>query len=78
MPFFLPALHAAALSGHSSTVQLLLENGAHINGTNLMKHTPLLRACEMGHTDVVQCLIEWDARVDMFDQDGHSPLHWYY
>ena len=70
------ALHAAALSGHAATVQLLLHHGARINATDQAKHTPLFRACEMGHTDVAQALIDNGARVDMLDEDGRSPLHW--
>ena len=71
-----PALHAAALSGHSTTVQLLLSSGARLEGIDQAKHTPLFRACEMGHMDVVQTLIESHARVEILDQDGRSPLHW--
>lgn len=52
------ALHAAALSGHVSTVELLLENNAQVDATDVMKHTPLFRACEMGHKDVIQTLIK--------------------
>lgn len=52
------ALHAAALSGHVSTVKLLLENNAQVDATDVMKHTPLFRACEMGHKDVIQTLIK--------------------
>ncbi|XP_041104124.1 inversin isoform X2 [Polyodon spathula] len=70
------ALHAAALSGHVSTVSLLLEHGAQVDSMDVMKHTPLFRACEMGHRDVIQTLIKGKARVDLVDQDGHSPLHW--
>ncbi|XP_076996371.1 inversin isoform X2 [Tamandua tetradactyla] len=70
------ALHAAALSGHVSTVKLLLENNALVDATDVMKHTPLFRACEMGHKDVIQTLIKGGARVDLVDQDGHSLLHW--
>ncbi|XP_019364710.1 PREDICTED: inversin isoform X2 [Gavialis gangeticus] len=70
------ALHAAALSGHVSTVKLLLEHNAQVDATDVMKHTPLFRACEMGHKEVIQTLIEGGARVDLVDQDGHSPLHW--
>ncbi|CAM4512398.1 unnamed protein product [Lepidochelys olivacea] len=70
------ALHAAALSGHVSTVKLLLEHNAQIDATDVMKHTPLFRACEMGHKEVIQTLIKGGARVDLVDQDGHSPLHW--
>ncbi|XP_045152497.1 inversin isoform X2 [Echinops telfairi] len=70
------ALHAAALSGHVSTVKLLLENNAQVDATDVMKHTPLFRACEMGHKEVIQTLIKGGARVDLVDQDGHSLLHW--
>ncbi|NXY43386.1 INVS protein, partial [Ceuthmochares aereus] len=70
------ALHAAALSGHVSTVKLLLEHNAQVDALDVMKHTPLFRACEMGHKEVIQTLIKGGARVDLVDQDGHSPLHW--
>ncbi|XP_072109606.1 inversin isoform X6 [Mobula birostris] len=70
------ALHAAVLGGHVSTVKLLLEHGAQVDAMDVMKHTPLFRACEMGHKEVIQTLIEGGGRVDLLDQDGHSPLHW--
>lgn len=56
--FFLSALHAAALSGHVSTVKLLLECNAQVDALDVMKHTPLFRACEMGHKEVIQTLIK--------------------
>ena len=62
---FAPALHATSLAGHATTVKILLANGAHINMTDLQKHTPLFRACEMGHTDVVQTLIDCGAKVNL-------------
>lgn len=52
------ALHAASLSGHVSTVKLLLEKGAMVDSLDMMKHTPLFRACEMGHRDVILTLIK--------------------
>ncbi len=52
------------------------QHGAQIDCTDLLKHTPLFRACEMGHTDVVQTLMDCGAKVDAADQDGRSPLHW--
>lgn len=73
---FPPALHAAALAGHVTTVKLLMDNGAAIDGTDLLKHTALFRACEMGHMDVVTALADHGAKVDILDQDGRSPLHW--
>lgn len=60
--FILPcvptALHAASLSGHVSTVKLLLEKEAMVDSLDVMKHTPLFRACEMGHRDVILTLIQ--------------------
>ncbi|KAM3614919.1 uncharacterized protein V6R79_020788 [Siganus canaliculatus] len=70
------ALHAASLSGHVSTVKLLLERGAMVDSLDVMKHTPLFRACEMGHRDVILTLIKGSAHVDLVDVDGHTALHW--
>ncbi|XP_039972970.1 inversin isoform X2 [Xiphias gladius] len=70
------ALHAASLSGHVSTVKLLLEKGAMVDSLDVMKHTPLFRACEMGHRDVILTLIKGSAHVDLVDVDGHTALHW--
>ncbi|XP_017280620.1 inversin isoform X2 [Kryptolebias marmoratus] len=70
------ALHAASLSGHVSTVKLLLEKGATVDSRDVMKHTPLFRACEMGYKDVILTLIKGAARVDLVDVDGHTALHW--
>ncbi|XP_077432596.1 inversin isoform X3 [Vanacampus margaritifer] len=70
------ALHAASLSGHVSSVKLLLEQGAMVDSLDVMKHTPLFRACEMGHRDVILTLIKGAARVDLVDVDGHTALHW--
>ncbi|KAM6968064.1 inversin [Aplochiton taeniatus] len=70
------ALHAASLSGHVSTVRLLLERGAMVDSMDVMKHTPLFRACEMGQRDVILTLIKGSARVDLVDVDGHTALHW--
>ena len=52
------ALHAASLSGHVSTVRLLLERGAIVDSLDVMKHTPLFRACEMGHRHIILTLIK--------------------
>ncbi|KAM4581149.1 inversin isoform 1-T3 [Odontesthes bonariensis] len=70
------ALHAASLSGHVSTVKLLLEKGAMVDSLDVMKHTPLFRACEVGYRDVILTLIKGSARVDLVDVDGHTALHW--
>ncbi|XP_018417323.1 PREDICTED: inversin [Nanorana parkeri] len=70
------ALHAASLSGHISTIRILLQNGAQVDAADVMKHTPLFRACEMGHREVIYTLIKGGAKVHLVDKDGRSPLHW--
>ncbi|XP_016528938.1 inversin isoform X3 [Poecilia formosa] len=70
------ALHAASLSGHVSTVKLLLEKGATVDSLDVMKHTPLFRACEMGYRDVILTLIKGSACAELVDVDGHTALHW--
>ncbi|XP_038071832.1 inversin-like [Patiria miniata] len=70
------ALHAAAMCGHPSTIQVLLELGANVNMLDQSKHTPLFRAAEMGHTLVAKALVQGGAHVDILDQEGRSPLHW--
>lgn len=61
----LTALHAASLSGHVSTVKLLLEKEAMVDSLDVMKHTSLFRACEMGHRDVILTLIQGGASCEV-------------
>ena len=74
--FFSLALHAAALSGHASCVQLLLQHSAKLDAVDSNGHTPLFRACERGHTEVVLVLSHAGASVDLHDNSGRSCLHW--
>lgn len=74
MPVF-TALHAASLSGHVSTVKLLLEKQAMVDSLDVMKHTPLFRACEMGHRDVILTLIQgWEGiwSLEHFTRKPHA------
>ena len=50
------ALHLAALSGHSATVELLLENGALIQAINKDSDIPMDLAGKNEHTDTVLIL----------------------
>ena len=51
------ALHSAAYSGHVNCAELLIKFGACVDALDMLQHTPLFRACEMGHTEVVYSLI---------------------
>ncbi|KAG5857009.1 hypothetical protein ANANG_G00013980 [Anguilla anguilla] len=65
------ALHAAALSGHVSTVRLLLERGAMVGHRDV-----ILTLMDVQGGDVILTLIKGEARVDLVDLDGHTALHW--
>jgi ankyrin repeat protein len=54
----LTALSAAASSGHTEIVQLLLDKGANINAADLNGGTALYYADWNGHTEIVQLLLE--------------------
>lgn len=77
IPCILTALHAAAQAGHVATVKLLLKVSLlQLEYTDIHKHTPIVRACEMGHLDVLQALLDAGAKLDIVDLDCRSLLHW--
>ena len=59
-------LHAAAISGETDAVALLLRHGARTDVTDQKGWTPLHRASDIGHADVVRALIAAGA-------DGLTP-----
>lgn len=58
------ALHLAAFNGHESTVQLLLERGAPLQGITNARCTALQLAAENGHLGIVRHLLEAGADVN--------------
>ncbi len=71
-------LHAAAYSGYSTIVRLLLENGANIEGktadSTKQIRPPLLLAVENGQLEVVSLLIDAGANVHSIAPGGISAL----
>jgi len=68
-------LHLAAMSGQTTSVQILIDSKALINAKDCCAKTPLHRAAENGHTDTLQVLIKAKANVDVKDWNDHTPLH---
>jgi len=52
------ALHVAAILGHTSIVELLLERGAAVNSKDVDDATPLYNAVKHRRTEIVKILIE--------------------
>ena len=54
---------------NSGLVQLI------VNKQNTMGWAPLLSAASRGHIESVETLLKYNARVDVFDNEGRSALH---
>ena len=69
-------LHLAALNGHTSTVELLLGQGASIEALDENKNTPIHYAALNRHTTTVKLLLGKGAPIDKYT---NTVLHeWSY
>ncbi len=69
------ALHEAARSGRTDTVELLLKNGSDVNVRDGEGETPLHVAAKWGgRVEVARLLIAHKADVNATDNDGKTPL----
>ena len=69
----LTALHLAALHGHISVVQLLLDNGADPDMLDAWNCTPLHNAAGKGYSSIVAELLNFNARLDVENVNGKTP-----
>ncbi|KAG8433363.1 hypothetical protein GDO86_017589, partial [Hymenochirus boettgeri] len=64
----------AVQCGHKEVAKLLLENGAHVNGSQSCSDwNPLHQASLMGRTDILQLLLEHGADKECVDDFGITP-----
>lgn len=70
----IPILAVAALNGDVSTVQILLEYGADINGVDADGATPLMFAASFGHNAIVSLLLEKSAKLEKKNNFGNTAL----
>lgn len=68
------ALHFAAYAASKEVIELLLDNGADINGRDCSGATPILIAVKMEFFHVAQLLLERGAK-QIAKDDGTTPLH---
>ncbi|MBN3281078.1 MIB1 ligase, partial [Polyodon spathula] len=70
------ALHLAALNNHVEVAELLVHQGsASLDIQNANQQTALHLAVERQHTQIVRLLVRAEAKLDIQDKDGDSPLH---
>ena len=68
------SLMIASQNGHTETVSLLLQNGAHVNMQENDGWSSLMIASQNGHTETVSLLLQNGAHVNMQENDGRSSL----
>ena len=64
----------ASQNGHTETVMLLLQNGAHVNMQNNEGFSSLMIASLNGHTETVLLLLQNSAHVNMKNNDVISNI----
>ncbi|KAI4454386.1 ankyrin repeat-containing protein [Holotrichia oblita] len=64
-----------AVNYSNDLFQLLLQNGAYLNGTNRIRETPLFRTVKFNDTQKMQILLNADANVNIQDVNGNTALH---
>lgn len=69
-------LHWACLAGRTNITEMLLNQGARINATNMGDDTALHLAASHGHLDCVQLLLKNKADVNALNEHGNTPLHY--
>ncbi len=70
-------LHYAVASGHEAMVAWLLNEGADVNDAgNLLRFTPLMKACGQGNLNVVRLLFQRGANLTSRDVNSFSGLHY--
>ena len=68
------ALLRAAMIGHTSAVEALLDQGVDANARDEYGRTPLIEAAFGGHTETVRVLLERGADVNARDKNGWTAL----
>jgi ankyrin repeat protein len=69
-------LHFAAYNGNKECIQLLLDQGAHVNAQESNNLTPLHITADKGQKECIQLLVENGAHVNVQNNYGETPLHW--
>lgn len=70
------ALLESVITEQEELVELLLENGVHVDGERRSdKWTPLQSACVHNYTDIAELLLKHDADIHIKDSEGNTLFH---
>ncbi len=75
-PRNLSSIHIAALFGHTSIVEYLIDLNISVNTINIKNDTPVLWAARGNHIETVKRLIELGADLSHQNDKGSTPLYW--
>ena len=67
-------LHHAVGKGHKKIAELLIVNGADVNGSGFNGNTPLHEAADKDHNVIAELLIANGANVNVLGKGGWTPL----
>eukprot|EP01086_Lenisia_limosa_P010646 TRINITY_DN35151_c0_g1_i1.p1 TRINITY_DN35151_c0_g1~~TRINITY_DN35151_c0_g1_i1.p1 ORF type:complete len:177 (-),score=47.35 TRINITY_DN35151_c0_g1_i1:60-590(-) len=67
-------LHVAAAEGYVALAKGLIDAGADINRTDIVKHTPLHNATFFGRVEISTYLLEAGCETNLKDIEGYTPL----
>jgi ankyrin repeat protein/serine/threonine protein kinase len=68
-------LRLAAGSGNTDQLLKCIQNGADVNGSDLLRETALHKAAASGYVEVVKILVAAGGNLEMIDIQGRSPLY---
>lgn len=70
------AIHYAVDGGDTTTLEWMISDGADVNAKDDVNGwTPLLRAASVNSSaEVARVLIRYDAKIDVIDKQGKTPL----
>ena len=71
----MPYLHNLIGKGHHTFAKMLIDKGASIEATDILKCTPLHIAAQNGHIDIARLLIERGCNINAVNIKHDSPLH---
>lgn len=72
--FDCPPIIATIDIGDNNILELLLQNGADVNSTDLLGYSALMEACEWGNLKAIEILLDNKANPNLKNEDGETAF----